>query len=59
MYNILIQTQIKCLEEELQTIKRKLSNNGDKRIYMSSLKDMFPQEIEYKTIKEAEIKLQK
>jgi len=58
MNNILIQAQIKSLEQELRVIKMKILNNKTKKkIYLSSLKDMFPQEIKYKTIKEAEFAL--
>ncbi len=58
MNNTLIQSQIKSIEEELQTIKIRLSNSsGKNKKNMSSLKDMFPQEIEYNTIKEGEFKI--
>ena len=56
MNNILIQTQLKSIEEELRAIKMKVLNTKNRnKIYLSSLKDMFPQEIEYKTIKETDI----
>ncbi len=58
MNNILIQTQIKSLEEELRVIKMKILNNKTKKkVCLSSLKDTFPQEIKYETIKEAEFAL--